>query len=241
MKNFFHKYSLVCLLITFVFTHKTLAQLNVVEDSFIHPSIMDTGEYKHEISLLLAKLPEDAIESTSAWIYAPLFTYQAKYGLPLGFNLNGSFSTNIITYQTRIGGQWGYNLDRITLAVGFDVAYWYGRLNNFGFNSTAQGWQSYLNLNLGIAFEKFTLTLRGESDYLLTLKQAADDIETASSKNVGAGTSFAILIEQPAWKNNYMTLGVRFNYSKFYWPAWAVFPSWDRYFFIPEVIIGFVL
>ncbi len=229
------------LLITFAFAQKGLAQLNVVEGSFVHPSIMELNEYKHEFSLLLAKLPEDAIESTSAWIYAPLFTYSAKYGLPVGFNLNGSFSTNIITYEARAGGQWGYNLDRFTLAVGFDVAYWYGKLNNFGFNSTAQGWQGYFNLNLGIAFEKFTLTLRGESDYLFTLTQTADDIVTTSSKNISAGASFAILIEQPVWKDNYMTLGVRFNYSKFYWPAWAVFPSWDRYFFIPEVIIGFVL
>ena len=64
---------------------------------------------------------------------------------------------------------------------------------------------------------------------------------TTSSKNISAGASFAVLIEQTVWKDNYMTLGVRFNYSKIYWPTWAVFPSWDRYFFIPEVIIGFVL
>jgi len=222
-------------------TQLNFAQLNVVKGSFIYPSIMETGEYKHEFSLLLAKLPEDAIESTSAWIYAPLFTYSAKYGLPVGFNLNGSFCTNIITYQARTGLQWGYDFNKVALAAGFDVAYFYGELNNFGFNSTAQGWQGYFNLNLGIAFEKFTLTLRGESDYLFTLKQTADDIVTTSSKNISAGASFAILIEQPVWKDNYMTLGVRFNYSKFYWPTWAVFPSWDRYFYIPEVIIGFVL
>lgn len=241
MNNYFQNIILLSLLISFIFTQKSLAQLNVVDGSFFHPSIMELNEYKHEFSLLLAKLPEDAIESTSAWIYAPLFTYSAKYGLPAGFNLNGSFSTNIITYQARAGGQWGYSFDRFTFAVGFDVAYWYGELNSFGFNSTAKGWQSYLYPSLGIAFEKFTLTFRGELNYLLTLEQTADDVVTISSRNIDAGISFAILIEQPVWKDNYMTLGVRFNYSKFYWPTWAVFPSWDRSFYIPEVIIGFVL
>lgn len=219
----------------------TLAQTDIVKRSFLHPTIMETGEYKHEFSFLLAKLPEDAIEEASAWIYAPLFSYKAKLGLPVGFNLNSSLSTNIITYQLRTGGQWGYNFKKITPAVGFDISYWYGKLNSFGFNSTAEGWRSYFYFNFGIAAENFTITLRGEFEYILTQKETADDLTTISTTNTGAGASFAVFIEQPLWKDKYLSLGVNFNYTKSYVPAWAVFPSWERYFFIPEVIVGFVL
>lgn len=202
---------------------------------------METGEYKHELSLLLAKLPEDQIESTSAWIYAPLFTYHAKYGLPVGFNLKGSASTNIITYHFRTGLQWSYNIKRVTFSLNSDVAYWFGRLNSFGFNSGVNAWNGYSNLTMGIEFDKFTLTIQTETNYVISIKQTADDIETENQKSFLAGGSVAIYIEQPAWKENYMTLGVRFTYSKLYWPSWAVFPSWDRLHVIPEIFIGFVL
>lgn len=241
MKNKWLKYFLFSLISIFGLTQKSYAQLDVVKGSFFHPSIMNSKEFKHEFSFLLATLPEDAIEEASAWIYAPLFTYSAKYGLPEGFNLNGYFSTNIITYQFRTGPQWGYNFGKVTAAVGFDVAYWFGQLQSFGFDSKVHGWQGYPHLDLGIAFKNFTLTFRGELYYILSMTQKADDLETSFSSNKFAASSFAILIEQPLWSDNYLTIGVNFNYTKAYWPAWAVFPSWDRYFFIPEVLIGFVL
>ncbi|MEN8193748.1 MAG: hypothetical protein ABFS12_13075 [Bacteroidota bacterium] len=240
MKNLKHIY------IIFLFFYSTIAltsfaQSDVIKGSFVHPSIMELNEYKHEFSLVLAKLPEDAIESTSAWIYAPLFTYSAKYGLPYAFNLKGGFSSNIITYQLRTGLQWGYNFNRITFSINSDAAYWFGRLNRFGFNSEVSAWSGYSNLSLGIEFDKFTLTIQTESEYIISIKQKADDVVTNNKNSYLAGSSFAIFIEQPAWGDNYMTLGIRFNYTNLYWPAWAVFPSWDRYMYIPEVIIGFVL
>jgi hypothetical protein len=243
MNNNHVKYLFVGILFLFLFPAKGFAQIDVVKGSFVHPSVMKSGEYKHEFSLLLAKLPEEQIESTSAFIYAPLFSYHAKYGLPSGFNIKGSYSTNIITHHFRAGLQWGYRFNKVTLSVNSDVAYWLGRLKNFGFNSGVNAWSGYFNLSLGIAFEKFTLTLQTETNSIISLKQTADDIETnsGSEQSFIAGGSFSVFIEQPVWKDNFMTLGVKFNYSKYYWPAWAVFPSWERYFFIPEVFIGIVL
>ena len=243
MKKRFNTYFIYGFVLAFLLPQIGFAQQDVVKGSFVYPSIMETGEYKHEFSLLLAKLPEDQIESTSAWIYAPLFTYHAKYGLPVGFNLKGSFSTNVITYHFRTGLQWGYNFNRVTLSINSDAAYWFGRLNNFGFKSGVNAWSGYSNFTLGIEFEKFTLTFQTETNYIISLIQTADDIETNSGSDDSflAGTSFSIYIEQPVWKDNFMTLGVRFNYTKLYWPAWAVFPSWERFSYIPEVFIGFVL
>jgi len=241
MKNRFIKYFIFGFFLTWFSPNKGFAQLDVAKGSFIYPSIMETGEYKHELSLLLAKLPEDQIESTSAWIYAPLFTYHAKFGLPYGFNLKGSASSNIITYHFRAGLQWSYNIKRVTFSYNSDAAYWFGRLNSFGFNSGVDAWSGYSNLTMGIEFDKFTLTIQAETNYIVSIKQTADDIETVNKNSFVTGGSVAIYIEQPVWKDNYMTLGVRSTYSKLYWPSWAVFPSWDRYHVIPEIFIGFVL
>jgi len=215
----------------------------MVKGSFIYPSEMKNGEYKQEVSLILAKLPEEQIEATSSWIYAPLFSYHAKYGLPYGFNLRGSASTNIITFYFKGGAQWGYSFNNVTFSVNGDVAYWFGQLKHFGFNSAVKAWSGYTTLSMGIAFEKFTLTFQTEANYLLSLTQTVDDIETntGNNQNLLAGFGFSVFIEQPVWKDNFMTIGVKFNRAKYYWPAWAVFPSWDRYFFIPEVFVGFVL
>jgi len=76
---------------------------------------------------------------------------------------------------------------------------------------------------------------------MLYMKESADDIETSTDKNIFNGFLFSIMIEQPLWKGHYMSIGFNFNYTKIYWPSWAVFPSWDRYIFVPEVLIGFVL
>ncbi|NOX17259.1 MAG: hypothetical protein GXO87_03135 [Chlorobi bacterium] len=241
MKKTLLKYFLFGLFTAALFPAVGTAQIDMTKGSFLHPTIMTNGEYKHEFSIVLAKLPEDQVEAISSWIYAPLFAYRAKYGLPYGFNLKGSVSTNIITFQFRAGPQWGYDFGKVTLSLNPDVAYWFGQLNQFGFNSKVNAWSGYLSLLLGIEFEKFTLTLGGETEHLFSVTQKADDIETSITKNLLVGYSFSIVIEQPVWGDNFMTLGVKFNYSRFYWPAWAVFPTWDRFNFLPEVIVGFVL
>jgi hypothetical protein len=219
----------------------SFAQINLNKGSFFYPSQMQVKEYKQEISLLLAKLPEESIEEVSTLIYAPLFVYNAKYGLPSGFNLNGNISTNIITFQLRAGAQWKYKINNITISPYFDGAFWYGRLKNFGFNSTAQGWQSYPGIALGLEFEKFTLTAKGEFNFMLSMRQSADDMETSSDKNIVNGFLFSLMIEQPLWKDHFVTIGINLNYTKIYWPSWPVFSSWNRYLFIPEALIGFAL
>ena len=241
MKFNFLKYLPIFFLLAISFPGASFAQIEIANGSFFHPSIMRNGEYKHELSLVLAKLPEDQVEAVSSWIYAPLFTYHAKYGLPYGFNLNGHFSTNIITYQFRVGPQWSYDFGKISLSANPDIAYWFGQLKEFDFKSSVNAWSGYLNVFLGIEFEKFTLTFGAGSEFLFSLSQKADDIETSITKNILAGYSFSVLIEQPLWKDNFISLGVKFNYMRFYWPAWAVFPTWDRFNFLPEVIVGFVL
>ncbi len=239
MKLFETKYSFFLLL--FFMLNTAFAQsLDMKKGSFLFPRIIENKEYVHQFSLILAKLPEEQIESASAWIYSPIFTYDIKYGILYNFNLKGKIATNIITFNFRGGAQWNYEYKRFSFGIYGDLGYWTGKLEHFGFDSRVHAWSGYGGASLGVAFEKFTLTIKGETEYIFSLKEYADDIESLSGQYY-AGTYIGMFIEQPLWKDNFVTLGVKMNFSKLYWPAWAVFPTWERYFFIPEAYIGFVL
>jgi len=239
MKNICKSILLVIIVLT---SSNLFAQYDYVrENSFTYPDRMGFGEWKNFASLTLAKLPEDAVEEASVWIYAPLLSYKTKVGLGWGFSTNGSFNTNGITYHFYAGYEWTYRFYRISLSTGGGPAYFAGKLNAFGFDSKVRGWLGYNYYSLGIAFDKYTITLKAEQNYNISIVQFSDDIEIKKNQTFIAEVAFSITIEQPLWKDNFWSLGLRANYSKFYYPVWAVFPTWDRYSLIPEVIIGFVL
>ncbi len=236
------KFAIVIFFTLLVHTEAVNAQkADVKKGSFHFPRVTEFKEYTHEISLILAKLPEAQIEATSNWIYAPLFSYHFRYGLPNNFAVNSTFSTNIITYFFRSGFVWNYEFGNFAFGTTLDIAYWFGILRQFGFDSEVNSWNAFPGVVLGYAFDDFVLTFAAESNYILSIEQKADDITTESSKTFLAGTTLSFFVEQPVWKDNFMSLGLKLNFEKIYWPAWAVFPSWDRYFLIPEVFIGFIL
>ena len=48
-------------------------------------------------------------------------------------------------------------------------------------------------------------------------------------------------LEQPLWKDNFLVLGIRSTFLKYYYPLWAAFSTFDRTYFIPEATITFIL
>lgn len=237
------RFKILSLLAAFVFLSAACVEIHsqsdfVLSNSFLFPDTLHFAEYKDQITMYLAKLPEDIVEEVSADIYAPFFAYQAKFGLPWGFSLNGSVSTNIVTRNFLLGLQWSLRVNRFAFSLGYDASYMYGKLKGFGFDNKVKGWLFYPNISIGAAFDKFTLTLKGELSTIPTLTQTADDIVTTTDRKFLSGGSVGVYIEQPLWKDNFVILGVRANYIRYYFPAWATFPTWDRFHFIPEAVIG---
>ncbi|NWF88391.1 MAG: hypothetical protein HXY50_02910 [Ignavibacteriaceae bacterium] len=239
----FSRQKIVSLAISLIFIACTLQKIHgqnnfIISNSFLFPDTLDLGTYKDQITMYLAKLPEDIVEEVSADIYAPFFAYQAKIGLFWGFSVNGCVSTNIITRNFQLGLQWSLRFGRFALSLGYDAAFMNGKLTGFGFDNRVKGWLFYPNVSAGAAFDKFTLTVKGELATIPTLTQTADDIVTTTNRKFLSGGSLGVYIEQPLWKDNFVILGVRANYIRYYFPAWATFPTWDRFHFIPEAVIG---
>lgn len=242
LENFMRRNKFYYVLLILFTIQTTVAQQNdVSKNYFILPGNILTSEFKNSIGLVSAVLPADYIEEASDFLKAPLLSYTALYGLPNNFAVNAGIRTNIITFHLSGGTNWSYKLANLRLSPGFNFAYMFGQLNQFGFKSKINGWLIYPNFTIGYEFDKFAISFKTEGIFLFSLTEYADDVEVTSDFDKFTGISFLLALEQPLWKDNYLILGFKSNYTKFYYPAWAAFARFDRYYWIPEFTVGIVL
>lgn len=208
--------------------------------SFTYPGRLKSGEIKSILGLSMSNLPEDVIESDDLF-YAPLFSYYFKIGIPANFQVESSVNSNIVTFQIALGFKWSFTIGKFSAAPGYDVAFWFGGLRHFGFNSRVRGWIHYPNLTFGYEFNTFTVSVKSELILVTFLREFQDDLEIARSRNFYSGFAITTVIEQPFWDDNFFLVGLKINYARFYYPQWPTFSRFNRFFFIPELLIGFVL
>ena len=213
---------------------------DIENNTFYFPHSFEVKKTIPLAGLATAKLPEDVVE-TDDIIRAPLFSFELKYGLPENIVLNGGITTNIVTYHFALGGSWNFNFARFGIAAGTDIAFWFGRLKQFGFNTSYTGWIMYPNASIGYRFNKFSISIKSEVVLDLAETSKNGDIEVSNNGEFFNGLTFGIYLEQPLWKDNYVVIGARATYLKFYYPMWAAFSTFDRKFYIPEFIFKFIL
>jgi hypothetical protein len=220
----------------------TMTPANAQEPNYFqYPVRLMENRYIHSAGLSVADLPEEQVEEASSVVRAPLFNYQGRYGLPNNFSLFGAFYTNIATYQVSIGPRWNYSINRFALSVGDDIAYWFGALNQFGYDSKVNGWFNYPNISIGYKFDDLAVTLKAELILQTSVTNKQEDVEISSDYNTFNGTAVSVYLEQPLWKEHIVIIGMKMNYTKFYYPIWVTFPTFDRYFYIPEITLGYNL
>jgi hypothetical protein len=218
------------------------SQLLGTEAGAMHyPSPLLPGEIKSALGLTLTKPPPEVVEEFSSVMRAPLFEYRMLYGLPHDVILDARVTTIIVSNQFALGAQWVYPLKPFGFAAGVDLAYWFGKLEIDGFDNFVKGWNIYPSVTAGYDFEKFSLTLKGELDIVLSQSKRVGDIVVSEDAGVFNGGSFSIYLEQPLWKDNYFIIGMKNNIVKFYYVVWPGFPTFDRYTYIPEFYFGFRL
>ena len=215
-------------------------QLNFNDNTFFYPHSFSPGKIVSSLGLSLAKLPEDVVETDDVF-RAPLFSYRMKYGLPKNFLAEGSVESNIVTFNFMLGPKWNYELDKFGFSVGADLSYYFGQLEQFGFDTKFNGWALYPNISAGYQFEKFTISLKSELVFNLAEQSKNGESEIENDLDFFNGWTIGFYLEQPFWGDNYVVLGVRSTFLKFYYPMWAAFSTFDRTFFIPEATFTFIL
>jgi hypothetical protein len=206
----------------------------------IFPQALPTGSFRHAVDISFGKPPEDLLEE-GAYVRIPLAEYECGYSLPFGFSLYGKISTIVVSNHVSVGARWNWGIDHWAFSIGYDVAYLFGQLEQYGFNNSVEAWFNYPNVSVGYDFGKVAVTLRGELSIITSRSIFTDDIKVGGDKNLLNGGSVALFVEQPLWKNNYVILGFKAGYLRQWYPTWLAFSTFDRKFFVPEFIIGFVL
>jgi hypothetical protein len=67
----------------------------------------------------------------------------------------GSFESNIVTFSFASGLKWNHNFGDIRLSVGTDVAFWFGRLKSYGFDTGIDGWKFITKYHTRLYFPQF--------------------------------------------------------------------------------------
>jgi len=233
--------SLAVLILLFYSVSTTVAQqLNMNDNTFFFPHNYQYHQMISSLGVSTAKLPEDVVE-TDDLIRAPLFSYRMKYGFPENFVAEGGIETNIVTWQFSLGPKWNYEIDRMGFSIGTDIAYWYGQLKYFGFDTKFYGWTLYPNVSAGYRFNKFTISLKSEVVLNLAETSTQGELEISDDLDFYNGWTIGVYLEQPLWKDNFVVIGVRSTFLKFYYPLWAAFSTFDRTYYIPEITITFIL
>ena len=227
-------------LILLLFQISAAQNLNIRDNSFYYPHSLGSGNVIQTLGLSSAKLPEDVIETDDIF-RAPLLYYRIKYGLPYNFISEGGIETNFLTFHISMGPQWSHEFGKLSMSFGTDVAYWYGRLYQFGFDTNINGWHLYPNLSLGYTFANFSITVKSEALFILAQSTKTGDVKVSSNFDTFSGYAIGIYIEQPLWKDNFVVMGFKSNFTKFYYPMWATFSTFDRFFYISEFVFSFNL
>ena len=207
---------------------------DIKNSSFLLPQPLPKGKYYQSLFLAYVVVPKDWTTET---ITAPMFGYAGKYTLPYGFNLQASFATLIISYRLNFGPFWNYSVDNFHFGAGYQVAFNYGVLNQFGFNTVLNIWEQQPSLSAGYSFKEMAVILRGDM-YLTSSLHETQGGYTVAYPSFLNGYSVTGTLEQRLWKNHLMSFGVKMNYLKYHLIAWPAFPVNQYRYWVPEFDLG---
>lgn len=227
----FYRVLIVLIFCTLFGQRSIIAQNPVTLD---YPSAMTPWDWRFSLGYSSISMPSDIVLESSV-VRWPLIKFAAQMGLPSNFILDAMLSTEVLTNHLELGGRWVYNInDKLHVNAEYSLAYFYGQLEQTGYNTKIHGWFSYPSVGIGYDFDGLTLTAIGAISFTNSLSSSSGGVETIFNQNRYNGFYYRISLEQPFFQNTSIGLAFQLNYLKFYYPQWALFPAIDRYYWIPE-------
>jgi len=235
MKHLFFLFLLSCGLQIFAQDVPIEAQKRIF---FPHP--MDKN-WQTSVGFILTTMPRAITEE--AHFRVPALDIHVLRKISNKFYLDARTNIQVIQNLVSLGPRWATKLsDRISMALGSDVVYWFGNVNIASINTRGHGFQNYPNIAFGYRFNKqILLTVRAESIMNFGIKTYAAETPVTSDYRLFSGSAYSIILEQPFAGNKSMTLGFRAIYTDYYWQTWTLFENYDRNLFFPQIIVGLIL
>ncbi|MFZ1729474.1 MAG: hypothetical protein WBQ23_03890 [Bacteroidota bacterium] len=172
---------------------------------------------------------------------APSLDVHAVLALPWQFSLNGRMEIQYFTNNFRAGLRWSQRLGDFGVAVGDDIAFWFGFFDFEGFDNRMSGSINYPNIAVGHDFGDVRLTAQGEAIVLFSQRSFAGENEVASAQHVLAGGALSLVLEQPVWHHTHVLLGIRLAWTEFHYQTWFAFSTFNRKLLFSELLFGVLL
>ena len=118
------------------------------------------------------------------------------------------------------------------------MAFNFGILQQFGFNTILTGWEQQPSLTLGYSFEKSAVTVRGDVYYTNSFHLSEGSNVISFTDGGLNGYSVTTSLEQRLWKDRVISFGVKINYVRYHILAWPTFPVNSYRYYVPEFQVG---
>ncbi len=244
MKNYKLFGLITCLMVVFIpilFTTPAHSQdIPAFHQKFVSfPYPMDR-RWKASLGLSITTLAEDITEEQH--LRVPCGEFRLLRKMSHNSYLEGRANFQGFQNLVSVGPKWAFPInDRFSMSLGDDVAFWFGFITLEGFKSTGHGFQNYPNVSLGYRLNHGILvTLKQEALMNLSFKAKTGNTPVTADYRLFSGTAFTATLEQPFYGKKSLSLGFRFIYTDFFWQTWALFPTFDRNIFYPQLLIGFI-
>lgn len=222
----------ICCMTSLIYGQQKSPPIDIGTESMYFPHHFE--KYKTQVGLgfYFTKLPYDWVENA---LQAPLIELHMTFGLPAGFSLEGTLNTLFVSNQVTLGGRWNYIHKNFSFNLGYDLGYALGMMNIGGFQNTGMMLLHYPNASIGFKTKTLAFTLKGEAVVIGWSQMKTGENLLVQNNNKFDGVTGAIYMEQRLFHKKILVIGFKQNYLKYYWPAWMVFPTFERYYFIPEL------
>lgn len=214
----------------------TESDFNIHKHTIALPTPGKPFSFKHQVNLELVSLPKEWLESS---VNIPFPGYKGRWHLPVGFALDYSVQSIIISNQIKLGGKYLYTYKQIHAGIGFDGNLGLGWLNGYGFdNAMLRTFQIEPNFAIGVHFNQQALSLEGRYRYMYDYRMSTGSVLMKESRDVFNGFTLSLNIEQRLTKSKVMQIGIAINYARFHILAWPVFNPVKEQYAMPQFNIG---
>lgn len=234
-----------CILITLVlgisssvYAQQQSPPIDIEKESIYFPHHYQKYKIQTGLGFYFTKLPFDWVENA---LEAPLVDLHLTFGLPAGFSLEGTLNTIVVSNQVTLGARWNYIHRNFSFNLGYDLGYSLGMMNIAGFANTGMLLIHYPNASIGFKTSSLAFTVKGEAVVIAWGQMKTGENLMNRRVNFFDGGTLGIYMEQRIFKKKILVIGLKDNYVKYYWPAWMVFTTFDRYYHIPELHLLWVL
>lgn len=206
------------------------------------PQAPRPGEWRKSVGLVFTSTPSEITEEVRVSVPAAEFNLQK--GLSKHWYLISRLQTQFVQSHLQLGFRYATPLtERLYVSAGGDVAGWFGALSvKDVFNSQAMGLQFFPNASVGYRLTRdLQLTFRTEAIMDAYYRSKVGTLAIEYNRRQFNGVAFTFVLEQPFYKQQHVSLGLRAAYSNFNWQFWSLYSTFQQDLFYPQLFFDFIL